>query len=92
VSLFVVAVPALLVVVLGYAVGYALWDALGAPLVGPEAFGWVTGLVLLVAVTWALLSRPRRLRRALRRARTRGLEGEVARLEGEMARRRRRKG
>ena len=42
----VFAVPALLVVVLGYAVGYGVW----AGLVGPddaEVAGWVTGLGLL---------------------------------------------
>jgi hypothetical protein len=65
--LLVVAVPALLVVVLGYAVGYALWDAIGAPLVGPEAFGWGTGLLLLAGVTWALLSWWRRRRSRARR-------------------------
>jgi hypothetical protein len=56
-------VPALLVVVLGYAVGDAVgdavWDAIGTPLVRAEAFGRVIGLVLLAVVTWLLLSRPR---------------------------------
>ncbi|MGY1624171.1 hypothetical protein ACI789_18390 [Geodermatophilus sp. SYSU D00965] len=61
-SLFVVAVPALLVVVLGYVVGYAVWE--GAGLGGnPEVAGWVTGIGLLAGVTWALLSRWRRKRR-----------------------------
>ncbi|MGY1704004.1 hypothetical protein ACI79C_05470 [Geodermatophilus sp. SYSU D00697] len=88
-SVFVLAVPALLVVVLGYVVGYTVWEATGLG-GNPEIAGWLTGLVLLAGVTWALLSRPRRVRRALRRARARGLEAEVARLEGELARRRRR--
>jgi hypothetical protein len=62
VSVFVVAVPALLVVVLGYVVGHTVWEATG--LGGdPEVAGWVTGLVLLAVVTWALLSRWRRRRR-----------------------------
>ncbi|MGY1631551.1 hypothetical protein ACI784_07580 [Geodermatophilus sp. SYSU D01186] len=56
----VLAVPALLVVVLGYAVGHALWTAVGGP--APEVVGWLTGLVLLAAVTWALLSWWRRSR------------------------------
>ncbi|MGY1688917.1 hypothetical protein [Geodermatophilus sp. SYSU D01105] len=90
-SVFVLAVPALLVVVLGYVVGYLVWEATGLG-GNPEIAGWLTGLVLLTGVTWALLSRPRRVRRALRRARARGLEAEVARLEAEVARRRRRRG
>jgi hypothetical protein len=62
VSVFVVAVPALLVVVLGYVVGYAVWDALGLG-GNPEVAGWITGLVLLAVVTWALLARWRGRRR-----------------------------
>ena len=54
----VVAVPALLVVVLGYAVGHALWTAAGGP--GPELVGWVTGLLLLGVVGWVLLRWSRR--------------------------------
>ncbi|MGY1594282.1 hypothetical protein ACI79D_20085 [Geodermatophilus sp. SYSU D00708] len=58
-SLFVLAVPALLVVVLGYVVGYAVWDGVGLG-GNPEVAGWVTGLVLLAAVTWVLTRRWRR--------------------------------
>ncbi len=84
---FVFVVPVLLVVVLGYAIGYAVWEAAGAP-GNPEVFGWLIGLALLAVVSWLLLSRRARLRRALRRARTRGDEVEYARLRAEMARRR----
>ncbi len=63
---FAVATPALLVVVLGYAVGYAAgaWvtDLLGtsSPVVA-ERVGWTTGLLLLaVVVRVALLLRRRR--------------------------------
>jgi L-lactate permease len=91
VSVLVVLVPVLLVVVLGYAVGYAVWEATGAP-GNPEVVGWLTGLVLLAAVAWLLLSRRARLRRALRRARARGDDGESARLRAELARRRRERG
>ena len=71
--LLVVAVPALLVVVLGYVVGYGSWTwiagmadaALGTSLVsGAEAAGWITGLVALAGVVRCTLRR--------RRARTRG--------------------
>jgi hypothetical protein len=91
VGVLVFAVPVLLVVVLGYAVGYTVWEAAG--LGGdPEVVGWLTGLVLRVAVAWLLLSRRARLWRALRRARARGDDGETARLRAELARRRRGKG
>ena len=46
----VFAVPALLVVVLGYAVGYGLWSGLTAGTsMAPhaEVAGWITGLLLL---------------------------------------------
>jgi uncharacterized membrane protein YfcA len=72
-------VPVLLVVVLGYAVGYAVWEATGLG-GNPEVFDWLTGLVLLAVVGRLLLSRRARLRRALRRARARGDDGETARL------------
>jgi hypothetical protein len=88
VGVFVFAVPVLLVVVLGYAIGYAVWEATGAP-GNPEVFGWLTGLALLAAVSWLLLSRRARLRRALRRARVRGDDAESVRLRAKLARRRR---
>ncbi|MGY1661080.1 hypothetical protein ACI78Q_07650 [Geodermatophilus sp. SYSU D00705] len=56
----VVAVPGLLVVVLGYAVGHALWTAVGGP--APEVAGWVTGLLLLAVVCWAVTRRWRHSR------------------------------
>jgi lipopolysaccharide export LptBFGC system permease protein LptF len=62
VFVLVLAVPALLVVVLGYVVGHALWTAVGGP--APEVVGWVIGVVLLAVVTWALLRMRRH--RALR--------------------------
>jgi hypothetical protein len=64
VFVFVFAVPALLVVVVGYVVGYGIWAALvGAP--GAEPAGWVTGLVLLAAlVRMAVALRRRRTRRS----------------------------
>ncbi|WP_100502280.1 hypothetical protein [Geodermatophilus chilensis] len=87
-GIFVLVVPVLLVVVLGYAVGYTAWEAAG--LGGdPEVVGWLTGLALLAAVSWLLVSRRARLRRALRRARARGDDAESARLRAELARRRR---
>jgi hypothetical protein len=90
-GVFVFAVPVLLIVVLGYAVGYAVWEATGLG-GNPEVVGWLTGLVLLAAVAWLLLSRRARLRRALRRARARGDDGETARLGAEITRRRRGRG
>jgi len=65
VGVLVFAVPALLVVVVGYAVGYTVAGWFGAaPRVG-EAVGWTTGLVLLVAVVVAAVrwrrSRTRRM-------------------------------
>ena len=58
-------VPALLVVVAGYAVGYAIVDqayrlAGAEPSRTPELAGWATGLVLLAAVVWLTVSRRRR--------------------------------
>jgi hypothetical protein len=87
VGVFVFAVPVLLVVVLGYAVGYTVWEAAGLG-GNPEPAGWLTGLALLAAVSWLLLSR----RARLRRARARGDDAESARLAGELARRRRGRG
>ena len=46
---FALAVPALLVVLVGYAAGYGLWSAVVGD-TGAEAAGWVTGVLLLVAV------------------------------------------
>ena len=77
--MFVVAaaVPALLVVLLGYVAGYTVTallgrlseSAFGAPLDPgtPEVVGWGTGLVLLGVVTWLAVARPPWLRRLLRR-------------------------
>jgi hypothetical protein len=87
VGVFVFAVPVLLVVVLGYAIGYAVWEATGFG-GNPEVFGWLTGFLLLAAVSWLLLSRRARLRRALRRARARGNHADSAR-RAELSRRRR---
>ena len=88
-GVFVFAVPVLLVVVLGYAVGYTVWEAAGLG-GNPEPAGWLTGLALLAAVSWLLLSRRARSWRARRRAR--GDDAESARLAGELARRRRGRG
>lgn len=88
-AIFVIAVPALLVVVLGYVVGYSIWEAFGVP-GSPEPAGWTLGMGLLAVLTWVLLSRVRRVRRKLRRAQLRGDDEEVARLRVELARPRRR--
>jgi hypothetical protein len=56
VFVFLFAVPALLVVLLGYVIGHGLWSWLGGP-AGAEAAGWVTGLLLLavvVRIAWRL--------------------------------------
>ncbi len=64
---FVAATPALLVVLVGYVVGYAVTDWI-CGLVGsesarvPEVAGWTTGLLLLAVVIRQLLSRWRRRR------------------------------
>jgi hypothetical protein len=47
VFVLVLVVPALLVVVVGYVVGYALWTELAGP-DGAEVAGWLVGLLLLV--------------------------------------------
>jgi hypothetical protein len=53
----------LLVVVLGYAVGHALWARIVGP-GGAEVAGWISGLLLLAVATGTALalwrSRPRR--------------------------------
>ena len=61
----VFAVPALVVVVTGYAVGYAIAEwvcgLLGAgPTRTPEVAGWTTGLVLLAVVVWLVANLWRR--------------------------------
>ena len=62
---FAAAVPALVVVVLGYVVGYAV-AAWICGLLGvdgqrpPEVAGWLTGLVLLAVVVRVLVNRWRR--------------------------------
>ena len=61
-GILVLFVPVLLVVVIGYAIGYAVWDATGFP-GNPEVVGWLTGLFLLTVLTWALLAWYRRRRR-----------------------------
>jgi hypothetical protein len=67
VLLFVV--PGLLLVVLGYAVGYAVLEELIAvtgadlPASAPEVGGWITGVVLAIAVSAGVVVRVRRLRR-----------------------------
>ena len=62
---FAAAVPALLVVVVGYVVGFAaagwICDQLGADAGRvPEVVGWSTGLVLLAVVVRLLIARWRR--------------------------------
>ncbi|MDK3256924.1 hypothetical protein [Blastococcus capsensis] len=63
------AVPAFLVVLVGYVVGHALWTWIGglvdaaagsSPASGAEVAGWLTGALLLVGVlatTWAVRRR-----------------------------------
>ncbi|MCV2490344.1 hypothetical protein OF117_13325 [Geodermatophilus sp. YIM 151500] len=82
---FAAAVPALLVVVVGYVVGYAVAEravglleaAFGTtlPPAAPEVVGWATGLVLLAAVVRLLVVRPAWLRRALGRGPGGGPDG-----------------
>jgi MYXO-CTERM domain-containing protein len=68
VFVLVLAVPALLVVVLGYVVGHAVWTwltglldpALGTLASGAEPAGWITGVLLLVGVVRILAVRRRR--------------------------------
>ncbi len=71
--LLVAAVPALLVVVVGYVAGYAVAEwfcgLVGADTMRtPEVAGWTTGLALLAVVLWLAAGRWRR-RRADRRGR-----------------------
>ena len=58
----VFAVPALVVVVTGYALGYALAEwvcgLFGADVTRtPEVAGWTTGLLLLAVVVWLVANR-----------------------------------
>ena len=62
---FAAAVPALLVVLVGYVAGYAVaqWvcGLVGADATRtPEVAGWTTGLVLLAVLVWLLVDRWRR--------------------------------
>jgi hypothetical protein len=76
VFVLVFAVPALLVVVVGYVIGYGLWTWLGglgehggsSPVPGAEPAGWITGVLLLAAVTAVGLAWRRRRRRDRREA------------------------
>ena len=67
--MLVFAVPGLLLVVVGYAVGYVVveWliDVTGArlPASAPEVGGWITGVLLMAGVTAGAVVRWRRLRR-----------------------------
>ncbi|MGY1681903.1 hypothetical protein [Geodermatophilus sp. SYSU D01176] len=70
-SVVVAAVPVLLAVVLGYAIGCAVWEATGLG-GNPQVVGWLTGLALLAVAMRLLLSRQARLQRSLRRACGRG--------------------
>lgn len=58
----VLAVPALLVVVAGYAVGYGLWTAVAGH-TGAEAVGWGTGALALGLVARLAVVVHRRARR-----------------------------
>jgi hypothetical protein len=71
VSVFLVFVPALLVVVLGYVIGHAVWTMFGGWLDatfgtsisgGAEIAGWTTGALLLAGTVWLLLRLRRRRR------------------------------
>jgi hypothetical protein len=65
VFVLVLAVPALLVVVLGYVVGYGVWTWLTGPAgPGAEIAGWTTGLLLLAGTVRAALALRRRRRRS----------------------------
>jgi hypothetical protein len=62
VFVLVLAVPALLVVVLGYVVGHGLWTLIAGG-AGAEVAGWLTGVVALAAATrWAVIAGRRRQR------------------------------
>jgi hypothetical protein len=67
VFVLVLAVPALLVVVLGYVLGHGLWT-LVADDAGAEPAGWLTGGVALVVAARCAVVRIRRHRRQVRTA------------------------
>jgi hypothetical protein len=58
--LLVLAVPALLVVLVGYVLGSAAWAWLTPFPSGAEPAGWITGVLLLVATVRLVLVRRRR--------------------------------
>jgi hypothetical protein len=69
---FVVAVPALLVVLVGYVVGYGLCSWIGGLVdastgtslaSGAELVGWITGCLLLIGSATVVVVRRRRVRR-----------------------------
>lgn len=64
-GVLVFAVPALLVVVAGYAAGFTVASWFGASAAVGEGIGWTTGLVLLVAVVVAVWRRRRRRTRRM---------------------------
>ena len=57
--LLVLAVPGLLVVLVGYVLGHAVWGGL-TPFPSGAAAGWITGVLLLVATVRLVLVRRRR--------------------------------
>jgi len=62
VFVLVLAVPALLVVVAGYAVGHGLWSAIAGS-GGAEAAGWATGAAALALAVRVIVLVVRRRRR-----------------------------
>jgi MYXO-CTERM domain-containing protein len=69
VFVLVLAVPALLVVLLGYVVGHGIWSwsaglldpaTRTAPTPGAETAGWITGVLLLLGLVCATGRRRRR--------------------------------
>jgi MYXO-CTERM domain-containing protein len=58
--LLVLAVPALLVVLVGYVLGHAAWAWLTPFSSGAEPAGWITGVLLLVATVRLVVVRRRR--------------------------------
>jgi hypothetical protein len=62
VFVLLLAVPALLVVVLGYVLGHVLWTPIVGS-AGAEVAGWLTGVTALVGVTWVAITAWKRRRR-----------------------------